>query len=232
MYYAGGFDIRIGSEQLALMSGVEIVKSVEQLADTATIVLPGAAYNQALDVEEKVKRGDKVTIKLGYNGELATEFEGWLQNIATDDGSIKLECEDDIYLTRQAVPDKVFTDVTVKEIVEYVGKQFGLKVSCTYDFMYNKFTIHKATGFDVLKLVQDEVDANIFIKNGMIHVHPAYQDIAGYVVYDFSVNIESSDLKYMRAVDRKYQVEVEGIQARKLTKTAFSSMADILAEWW
>jgi hypothetical protein len=196
------------------MDSVEVVSSVEQLADTAKIVLPGSTHNKALDVESKVKRGDKVSIELGYNGDLQTEFTGYLQNVSTDGGSITMECEDSIFLTRKSIADKVMTDVKVKQVAEYVGQQVGgLKVECSYDFMYNKFTIHKATGFDVLKKLQDEINANIYLRGDTIHIHPAYEKIAGRTKYDFARNIESSDLKYMRAENRKYEIEVEGIMA-------------------
>lgn len=211
----GNFDITIGNFRLAMLNNLEIISSVELLADTAKIVLPATAYNQTLDVESKIKDGDRVIIKFGYDDELVTEFEGWLQSISTDDGSITLNCEDDIYLTRKAIKDKVLTDVTVKELAQYVADAIGgdLKINCSYDFKYNKFTIHKATGFDVLKKIQDEVQANIYISDSAINIHPVYQNIGGRVRYNFSVNIESSDLKYKSAKDKKYQIEVEGIMA-------------------
>ena len=54
------YDIRIGNWKVGMLDSVEIHSSVELLADTATIVLPGAEYNKALDVEGKIKRGDKL----------------------------------------------------------------------------------------------------------------------------------------------------------------------------
>ena len=56
------FDIQVGDYKLGMLDKVEIHKSVELLADTATITLPSAQYNIALDVESKLKRGDKVAI--------------------------------------------------------------------------------------------------------------------------------------------------------------------------
>lgn len=218
MYYDMVYHITVGRWRLSLLDSVEIYKSVDILADTATVVLPGAAYNRALNIEDKLKVGDKVAIRLGYNNlndsrQSRTEFEGWLQKIATDDGSITLTCEDDIYLARKSVEDKQFAKTTVKTIAEYVCRQVGgLTVNCTYDFRYDKFVIHKATGYDVLKKLQDEIKANIYIKDNVLHIHPAYIEIFGKVAHDFFKNIETSSLQYKRAEDRKYEVEVEGIQ--------------------
>lgn len=206
------YDIRIGKYKLSLLESVEIHKSVDLLADTAVIVLPGAAYNQALKIEEQLTRGDKVVIQLGYNDDLRTEFTGYLQNISTDDGSITLTCEDDIYLTRKAISDKQFTNAGLKVIADYVCQQVGgLTVNCDYDFRYDKFVISSATGFDVLRKLQEETAANIYIKENVLHIHPPYIENFGRVKYDFSRNIEQSAMQYKDAEDRKYQVEVEGI---------------------
>ena len=211
------FDIKVGKYKLGLLSSVEVHKSVDLLADTCTIVLPGTAYNQALRIEEQIKRGDRVTVKFGYDDitNAKPEFEGYLQNIATDDGSITLNCEDGIYLTRKALTDAVFNSVNIKKIAEYVctETESGLTVVCDYDFQYDKFTIDKATGFDVMKKLQEETKANIYVKEDELHIHPAYIEIFGKVKYDFARNIEKSELQYRQAEDRKYQVDVEGIDA-------------------
>jgi len=207
------FDIKIGNYKLQLLDSVEVHKSVDLLTDTATITLPGTAYNQALKIEDKIKRGDRVVVKLGYD-EVAEkpEFDGWLQAISTDGGNITLTCEDDIFHTRVALDNKVFQNVNVKALAEYIVQSTGLKdVVCDYDFRYDKFIIESATGFDVLKKIQEETGANIYMKDDVLHIHAPYIEIFGRVKYDFARNIESADLEYKNAEDRKYQVEVEGI---------------------
>lgn len=77
------YDISIGRYKVGMLEKVEINRSVELLADTATIVLPAAEYNQALEVESKIKRGDKVVIVLGYEETgMVEEFSGWVQKKA------------------------------------------------------------------------------------------------------------------------------------------------------
>lgn len=106
--YTMTYDIMVGNYRLGMLDKVEIHKSVELLADTATITLPGAEYNAALQIEDNLKRGDKVCIKFGYEETgLETEFEGWLQRISTDGGDIKLICEDDLFLFRKDIPNEV-----------------------------------------------------------------------------------------------------------------------------
>lgn len=209
--------IKIGKYKLLYVDSVEIHKSVDVLTDTATIVLPGQALNKALEIESKIKRGDTVLIELGYDGSLTTEFEGYLESIASDDGSITLKCEDGIFQTRISVPDKEMKDCTSKDVANYLITEINktavnkLSLECNYEMKYDKFIISKAMAYDVLKKLQDESKGNIYMKGNVLHFHPAYLEKFGEVTYDFAVNIESSELTYRREDERKYQVEVEGI---------------------
>ena len=210
-------NITVGSFRLGMVEEVTIRKSVESLADTATISLPGTYINEALNLEDKIKEGDPVTIELGYNGNLAIEFQGYCNNIATDDSGVLLECEDALYLMRKDIPNKEYHNITINDLLTAVLREVdqSFTLSCNYDFKYDKFVIYNANAFDVLKKIQEETKANIYFKDNVLHVHPQYQEVFNDtpVVYDFAYNIESSDLKYRTADKRKYLVEVEGIAA-------------------
>ncbi|MFV0397939.1 MAG: hypothetical protein ACK5JU_07975 [Bacteroidales bacterium] len=206
------YDIQIGNYKLGLLQSVEIHKSVDLLADTAVVVVPGVVYNQSLDIETKVAVGDPVVIRLGYNDNLVTEFEGYLQRIDTDDNSITFICEDGIYLMRKPVKDIQLIKPTVKKIAEYCLSQIGLsELNCTYDISFEKFVIRNANAYDVLKKLQADTKANIYMKGMQLNIHPAYIEKGGDVIYDFAINVEKSDLKYRNSSDRKFEVVVEGI---------------------
>lgn len=211
--YKMNWHITVGKYRLALLDSVNIRRSVEQLADTTEIVLPGMAFGKALDVEDKISRGDKVAIQLGYDNKLVTEFTGYLQNISVNGGNITLKCEDELFNFRVSVPDKELLNVSLKQLVQHIVDSIGTgyTVDCDYDFKYDKFVIQNATGFDVLTKVQEETMANIYLKDNTLHIHPAYTNIGETVVYDFAKNIETDDLTYMRSDERRYEVHVEGI---------------------
>jgi len=215
------FDITIGSFRLTTLESVVVTCSVENLADTATITLPGAVYNRALEIESKIKEGDPVCIRFGYDArlqELPVEFEGYVESIATDGGSVKINCEDEIYKFRRDLENTSLASVSVKELLEHVLRELGgFDLSCDYDFKYDKFTIYDATGFDVLKKVQEETRANIYLKGKTLHVHPQYAETGKTVICDFAVNIEKSDLKYKDARQRKFVATVEGTDAKGKT---------------
>ena len=207
------WNIRIGGFRLRMVEKVSIKRSVELLSDTATITLPGTVFNKAINIEDKIKVGDDVEIQLGYNDNLKEEFKGYLKAIKTDGGSLTLELEDDIYLFRKSVKDEEMKNASVKNILANICSQVGgFSVSCDYDFSYDKFVINNATGYDVLKKIQDEASPNIYLKDKVLHVHPQYAEIFGEARYDFSRNIErdGTDLKYKSEDERKLLVVVEG----------------------
>lgn len=210
--YTLGYDITLGGFRLGMLDKVEIHRSVELLSDTATIVLPGTEYNKALEVESLIRRGDPVSIKIGYeeNG-LQEEFRGWVQRVSTDDGSITIECEDDLFKFRMSIPDEELKQVTLenllKKVISGIGKSY--KLNCTYDWTYEKFVINTATGYDVLKKVQEECGADIYLDNDTLHVHAPAEAIGNDVYYNFAMNVEECDLTYRKAIDRKVQVVVK-----------------------
>lgn len=207
-----GYYIQIGTYKLGLLESVEIHKSVDLLTQTAVIVLPGVVYNQSLDHESYIKVGDKVLVKLGYDGELVNEFEGYVQRIDTDNDLLTINCEDSMYLTRKPVKDKQFGNTSVKAIAEYCLSEIGFKgLECTYDITFQKFVIKSANAFDVFKKLKEDTKAQIYMIGDTLHIHPPYIQKGGDVVYDFAINIEESDLKYRKTDDRKFEVDVEGV---------------------
>jgi len=208
------WNITIGKYKLLMLDSATITHSVEQLSDTAEIVLPGSNYNKpirdgALDIKDIMKRGDAVLIQTGYDNALVDEFTGFLESIATDDGSIKIKCEDGLFNFRKAVADKEFTSPALKDILNYI-LQPGYTLNCNYSFNYDKYTIRNCTAYEVLKKIQEETKANIYLKDKVLHVHPQYEDIFGTVKYSFQDNIEKSELEYKNAEDRPVLVTVEG----------------------
>ena len=211
------FDITIGRYRLKMVDQVKVKHSVEQLSDTATITLPAMVEGKALEVESKLHAGDSVTIRLGYDGNLQTEFAGYLKAINTDGGNLTLECEDAIYLFDKKVDDVELTEISMNALLEKVVSQVdpSYQVQTEFDFTWKKFVFYHATARDILKKVQDETKANIWFGGNTLHVQPQYAQASGRtVVFDFARNIESSNLKYRKKEDKKLEVMVELTSAK------------------
>lgn len=206
------FDIRIGNYRLKMVDEVKAKHSVEQLSDTATIALPAMVEGTALQVEKSLNVGDAVTIRLGYDGKLQTEFEGYLKAIQTDNGRLVIECEDALYLFDKKVDDVELTGISMKALLEKVVRQIdaSFTVQTEFEFTWDKFVFYHATARDILKKVQDETKANIWFDGQTLHVQPQYaQASEKTVLFDFARNIESSNLKYRKKEDKKVEVTVK-----------------------
>lgn len=191
----------------------EVFSSVDNLADTATIILPEAVMNEVLNFENKLARGSEVIIKMGYDKNLKTEFTGYIQDIINNNNSLKIICEDALFLFRVSVGDKELKPTSLAQVAQYVIDEIdsNYTLKCTYPINYEKFTIHQATGYDVLKKIQEETKANIFFdtEKKELHIHPPYIQKGGEVFYSLQKNIENSSLEFKNKLDEKLEVIVE-----------------------
>lgn len=201
--------------RLATLAELEITESVDNLADFATIVLPEAVMNTVLynQLTSKIKRASQVNIQLGYDGDLRQEFTGFVDRISSNDSTLKIECLDALFLFKVSVSDVELKPTGLKEIAQYLVNQIdnSFTVNCDYDVSYEKFIIHQATGYDVLRKIQEETKANIYFdtKNKVLHIHAPYLEKGGDVTYAMHRNIEESSLEYKQAADKKIEVTVE-----------------------
>lgn len=231
MYYVMCYIISIGGYSLQAIDSVTIMKSVENLADTATIVIPGTYINRSIQIEDKIKEGDAVEIRLGYNDALMLEFRGYVDAISTDNSTIRIDCIDALYLFKKPLANREYKNIPLKNLLKTVADEVNRQnkeagaptryvVDCDYGFDWKKFVFFKATAFDVLKKIQDETKANIYFKDEVLHIHSPYSEITNRepVIYDFAQNIEKSDLKYVLLKNKKIEIVVSSTQPDGKTK--------------
>ncbi len=224
--YLLNWDIAIGGYKVKTLTEVKITTSVLNLSDTATVTMPGQYMNTWRKIEDKVHVGDAVTIKLGYDNDLETEFTGYLKRISRDNNALVLECEDALWLTNKAVADMEYKSISLKELLTGILAQVDpeMTVECDYDFTYEKMVVFKSTALDVLKKVHKDTKANIWFEGRILHVHPVYQQAKGDkpVIYDTEVNVQSNELKWKDQTDRKILIEVAYTNAKgEISKQQF-----------
>ncbi|WP_147367965.1 hypothetical protein [Fibrisoma montanum] len=224
------FEVKVGNYRINGIESITIESSVDLLSDKCTITFPGALYNKPWQVEDKLKRGDKVTVKLGYNvkdnpANLHTEFVGYLRSFGPN-LPMKLECEDAAYLLRKPIPDRHFKKTTAVEVIRYivgeVNKQLtGDSIQFVTNLKgldYEKFTLIRANGYEALQKIKDDFGIAIYCRTNAagkpeLHCHLAYTEKRGEVKYDFMKNVEESDdLKYIKKDDVRFRAKVIGHQ--------------------
>lgn len=204
--------IQIGKYLLTTIEEIKVIKSVQSLADTAQLKLPVSVLNVRIqELESKLNRGDQVLISYGYDNDIVSEFTGYLQRIEAQTDGIVIYCEDSMFLFRKKLANKNFKSASIKQLLDYCINQLSipLKLEVNYELTFEKFTIFQAEAIDVLKKIQEETKANIYIQNGILYVDGQYlAKTDKQVIYDFERNIETGDLTFQKAEDKKVEIEI------------------------
>lgn len=212
-------EITIGGMRFSGINDVEINRSIYDLAATATVKVPVTAVLKQkeqppafVETAKKIKRGDAVVIKLGYNGTLYNEFCGYVKNInlATP---VEIECEDEFFICRT----KTVTLNGTTTLVDLL-KLCGLKVEYAETLNLKNFAIKgKPTPSvaEVLGKLQTDYGLNMFFDlQGNFYAARPERLIGDIVKYELRRNVIADDELIYRAAD-DVQIEIKAVCIKK-----------------
>lgn len=106
--------------QLEEVSAVEITRDTEKLTDECRITLPKKVkWDGEPDIP--VRRGDMVSVSLGYDGELQAAFSGYVRDVGFKT-PIVLVCEDEMFkLKQQPAQKKAYRNVDLETLLKDQG---------------------------------------------------------------------------------------------------------------
>lgn len=201
-------NIEIGKFKFDYINEVENTSSWKNLTDTATIKLPRKLVtkdNQLL--QDVVKKGDKVVIKLGYDDKLEQVFTGYIAYIkATIPVEIKLE--DEMFMLKQkSVKPTSWQKASVNDVLKYVGiskfRTFGNIDLGTFQI---DDKIKNITG--VFDKIKQQYGINFFYRNDtLIAGLPYDKENASTYSFSFIYDIISHDLEYRKKEDVRIKVK-------------------------
>lgn len=234
-------DIKIDGKIIPLITAVSVKMDVTQLANTATVELPATAFKRRLAQVADIRRGQRVEIRLGYDDRNELEFSGYVNRRTDKDGGMVVECEDAMFLFRQTqMANQEFVNPTMKSLLGKVAQAVGgIKVDTKLDYSYEKFVFQNASAFDVLKKIQEETKAHIYLTtDNVLHVEPQYLEKASRTVrYSFQQNIcrDGLNLTWKDTTENPLIVEVEGTgkvngKVTKVTVTSGKAGGDRIKE--
>lgn len=199
------------------VTSIKINRSTRQITDTAMLQLPSSGVLKR-DGEEparvltakQIKRGDFITIKSGYDGDLKTEFVGFVDyvNYGTP---VTLECEDWAWLLKQVAVKAKYNSSTVKKVLEDLfnrefesnGEKFTLPLDVTEDIEVNNLIVATETGesitlYDAVRYMQDRYGMAIYFDmDGTLHAGFHYTRNLGDVKYKLRYNtLDPKNIEY------------------------------------
>lgn len=187
------------------IAGAEINKTVETLGDKATVVIPRRYGNEQGDLKEFIAVGDRVKLELGYNGELAVEFEGYIREIESG-FPMKLHLDDETFFMRQNSFVKSWKEVMLREVLEYIAP--GYEIEC-HVAKLGKFQIDNQSTLTVLRMLKEQYGFYSAIRGKRLICKFKYEmaEAKQVHVYDFGKNVKKSNLKYKRKEDKHIRVK-------------------------
>ncbi|WP_346237768.1 hypothetical protein ABDK00_001660 [Niabella insulamsoli] len=206
-------EIEMGGYRLNGFHSCEIKQSVHQIVQAAKIEIPASAImrnndkKEAVQVADKIKEGDPITIAFGYDYKNAIQFTGYIRRI---DKSIPvvLECEDAVYLFRKTNIKKTFNS-SLKEVLNFlvseVNKVFNAGLSVVENVPVvevKNFVVNDQSALWALQQLKDWYPMfSIRLKGNRLHAGLLYnanvEKIVKYAINGPANNtINVSELKY------------------------------------
>ena len=161
-----------------------------------------------------VKRGCKIKIELGYNGELRTEFEGYVRQVK-DAYPVTLQCEDQMsVLKRKKVPAKAFNGCDLETFVSHVAPGYQLRVA---NLQLGGVIIQAgSTAAQCLEWLKDKYLVSSYFQNEVLCVGLAYE-LAGnktISVLNLEMNVAKHSLEYVLAEEEPIKIRAISLQKK------------------
>jgi hypothetical protein len=235
--------ISLGDYTFNAVNQVEIESSWEDLTDRCTIKIPkririkkNGLFSSSITAGDFSlwKRGDPVTVQLGYNERLETIFTGVITRI-TPKLPLEFQCEDNMFILKQT---------TIRRYKENPATLRSLLTAIipssipftTEDITLGKFSVENATVAEVLDYLKRKFGLSSYIQGGALYVGLAYKpaDIAANTAnpaaeFTFQSNIiDDSNLSYQR--DDDVSLNVTAINVKTNNTRQEITVGDTLGE--
>ena len=202
--------------QFKKVASVEIERNIDNITSTCTITLPKNT-KWADETKIPVKRGDGVTVSLGYDDNLTEVFTGYIRKVAVGT-PVKIECEDEMF-TLKNTPAKKKTYATT-DLAAMLKEQVpsGITVSVFKPHKFGQYIVNSDTVAQLLGSLNETGIRSYFIGKtlycGILHDHTA-QANAPKQVFKEGVNIiDVSSLEYNTKDEIRLRIKATGTDAK------------------
>lgn len=198
------------------VNSVEIEQTWKNLTQRATIKVP--RYKQLVTADKdgyKIKVGDTIQIKLGYDNKLNIEFAGYV-SLVKPTSPIEIECEDEMWRLKQTVTSFSWEKTTLIEVLTFLvpGAILNHLPDITFTDGFRIDGISKAEALNKLKeqyglVVYYRTNAEGFpdLYVGLAYNQPGFKNVK----YHFQKNAIPEGLEYRAADAVKYKIKAISI---------------------
>lgn len=164
-------EITVGAFRFSGVHEVKINRSILSIVESASFSVPArAAISEngkksavLIDTTSKFKRGQRVSIRLGYDGALIEEFQGFVKEVVSGN-PVNIVCEGySLHLRSNII------DISgLKSVNEYVSAvttglppETSITAACDETLALNNVLPAGNSGFDLLNALQSATDGNL-----------------------------------------------------------------------
>lgn len=209
--------------RFSAVSECQIIEDISNLTDTCELKLPKkVSWEEAVMINGKppVKRGDRITVKLGYNKDLQVRFTGYVRSVDSK-VPITIKCEDGMFLlkTQKAKP-KAFKKASLNDILKHLLDDTGIKYTLIdKSIMVGNWRITKATVAEELQELKEKQMLSSYFRRinnqSVLYVGLAYPaDNRKKVKIMYGKNLITEDFEYRDKADIRARVEAQTFNAK------------------
>jgi hypothetical protein len=200
------------------INSCEIERDIEKITTNCTVTLPKRTKWYG-ETGIPVKRGDKISVSLGYDGELTEVFTGYIKKVNTS-APVGLICEDEMFLLKNtATKKKSYANADLKTLLtEQLPEGVPSEVYSTQTF--GKYVVNTDTVSQMLGELS-ESGFTFFFKGGKLYAGMLFdhnEQITGKKqVFKEGENgniIDSSELEWNNAEDINLCIKASGTDAK------------------
>lgn len=161
----------IGPYKQVKVNEVKVTKSMQDFVDkcvikipiTARVVQKGLVVTESAETARLIEEGMAVNIKLGYNGVLKEEFDGFVARVNPVTPT-EIECEGWSFVLRNRTYLKTFKHAQLLDILKYLvaGTGIELETKKIPSFVIDKLVLNNHNGCEALREIRKVSDENIF----------------------------------------------------------------------
>lgn len=202
-------EVTIGNIKTRAITQGEIVSSFKELTDTCTLTLPRNLTLKDKRLDQVIRVGDAVTVRLAVNDNWNTEFTGYVREV---DAAIpvKIYCEDEMWkLKRVPVAPKSWLQAEVSDVIAHcIPSDYSVEIfgGRSTSVTIGKYQVNNMSAAQVLANLR-EYGIYSYFKNGILFVGFAYDYEFNTHKIHFQKNLRANDLKFRLAGDYKIQVK-------------------------
>lgn len=187
----------------------ESESSWRNLTDRATLELPRNVRLRQASLRDYVGNGDRLAVRLGYDGQTAAVYEGFVTRVVPDI-PYRVYADDGMYLLKRQSTTASWRDISLAGLITALlpdnYQALGYRVEAVESGL-GRFSVHKATLGQVLEVLREEYALPCFFRGKTLYAGLSYwPKLQARHSFRFQHNVVSHDLEWREPGDTPLRV--------------------------